>query len=79
MTFGGAYKRLSAVMKRAKAIFAAIAATAATLAGLDLTGIIPVMPASVAKWLVIIPSGAAVIVHLAEALKLQLDKIERDA
>lgn len=65
-------------MKQAKAILGAIAATAATIAGLDVGGLISVMPPDLAKWLVIIPSAAAVIVHVVEAAKLQLSKIEQD-
>ena len=47
-------------MNRLKAILAAIAALAATVAGLDLTGIVSVLPPDVARALVVIPSAAAV-------------------
>ena len=65
-------------MKRIQVILAAIAAIAATVAGLDLTGFVTVLPPEMAKWLVIIPSAAAAIVHLTQAVKLQLDKIGED-
>lgn len=65
-------------MKRIQLILAAIAAIAATIAGLDLTGFVTVLPPEMAKWLVIIPSAAAAIVHVAQAMKLQLKKIEED-
>lgn len=61
-------------MKRVKAITAAIAAVAATVAGLDLTGFTSFLPPEAAKWLVIIPSGAAAVVHLIEAIQLELAK-----
>src|SRR5690606_31022379 len=43
---------------------------------LDLTGFIAVLPPEAAKWLVIIPSGAAAIVHLVEAVGKSLDQLE---
>lgn len=76
MTFGGANKRLLGVMKRIQAILAAVAAIAATVAGLDLTGFVTVLPPDLAKWLVIVPSGAAAIVHIAQTVKLELEKID---
>lgn len=65
-------------MKRIQLILAAIAAIAATIAGLDLTGFVTVLPPEMAKWLVIIPSAAAAIVHIVQAVKLQLEKIGED-
>lgn len=55
-------------MKTTKAILAAIAAIAATIAGLDVSGFVSLLPASLATWLVIVPSAAAAIVHIAEAI-----------
>lgn len=60
-------------MKKLKAALAVVAALAATLAGLDLTGIIAVMPPEVAKVLVVVPSAAAVVVHLVGAFNRALD------
>jgi hypothetical protein len=60
-------------MKKLKAVLAVVAALAATLAGLDLTGIIAVMPPEVAKVLVIVPSAAAVVVHAVAAFNKALD------
>jgi hypothetical protein len=55
-------------MTKLKSILSAIAAAAATVAGLDVNGFIAVLPPEAAKWLVIIPSGAAVVVHIVEAI-----------
>jgi hypothetical protein len=63
-------------MKRAKAITSSIAAFAATVAGLDLTGFIDVLPPEAAKLLVIIPSSAAFVVHTAELFLTLLDKLK---
>lgn len=60
-------------MKTLKAVLAAVAALAATLAGLDLTGIIAVMPAEWAKVLVVVPSAAAVIAHVVQALRKAIE------
>lgn len=65
-------------MNRLKAILAAIAALAATVAGLDLTGIVSVLPPDAARALVVIPSAAAVVVHLIAAITLQLEKFKAD-
>jgi hypothetical protein len=61
-------------VSRIKSFLAAIAALAATLAALDLTGIIALMPQEVAKWVVIVPSAAAAVVHFAQSLRENLDK-----
>jgi hypothetical protein len=66
-------------MKRIQLILAAIAAIAATIAGLDLTGFVAVLPPEMAKWLVIVPSGAAAIVHIAQTVKLELAKLEENS
>lgn len=63
-------------MKRIQLILAAIAAIAATVAGLDLTGFVTVLPPELAKWLVIIPSAAAAVVHIVQSVKLELEKVE---
>ncbi|MGC4017506.1 MAG: hypothetical protein QM755_23775 [Luteolibacter sp.] len=55
-------------MKRAIAILSTIAAGFATLAGLDMTGFTAVLPPDVAKWLVIVPSASAAIVHFINAI-----------
>jgi hypothetical protein len=64
-------------MTKLKSLLAALAAAAATVAGLDVTGFIAVLPPHIAKWLVILPSGAAVIVHLVEAGIKSLESLER--
>lgn len=66
-------------MNRLKAILAALAVLAATSAGLDLTGIVSVLPPDVARVLVVIPSAAAVMVHLITATNLQIAKIKEGA
>jgi hypothetical protein len=63
-------------MKRFKAVLSAIAATAATIAGLDVTGFVTVLPYEVAKWLVILPSAGAAVAHVVEAVQAQLNKIK---
>jgi hypothetical protein len=65
-------------MNRLKAILAALAALAATVAGLDLTGITSLLPPDAARALVIIPSAAAVIAHLVSAIGLQFEKAKAD-
>lgn len=59
-------------MKTLKAVLAVLAALAATLAGLDVSGFIALMPPDVAKVLVIVPSAAAVVVHLIEGFRKNL-------
>lgn len=56
-------------MKKLKAILAIIASAAATLAGLDVNNYVSVLPPEVAKWLIIIPSAAAFVVHICEEAK----------
>lgn len=63
-------------MKTAKAILACLAAIFATISGLDLTGVLQLLPPDVAKWGVVIPSAAAVIAHFITAIKAQLDLLE---
>lgn len=65
-------------MKRLKFILAALAALADTLAVMDLKGIADLMPNEWAAWVAGIPSAAAVIVHLMQALNAQLAKWEQD-
>lgn len=55
-------------MKLAIAILGAIAAVFATLAGLDVTGFTAVLPPNLARWLVIVPSACAVLVHFIAAI-----------
>jgi hypothetical protein len=62
-------------MTRLKSILAAVAAMAATLAGLALACLTALLPPEVAKWLVVIPSAAAVVVHLAQGIRADLDKL----
>jgi hypothetical protein len=58
--------------KTIKAVLATVAAIAATVAGLDVTGFVSVLPPDLAAWLVIAPSAAAAILHAAEALQANL-------
>ena len=60
-------------MNRFKSILAALTAVFATIAGLDVTGIVALLPPEVAKWGVIIPSAAAAVVHLLESLGKSID------
>lgn len=52
---------------------ATLTAIFATIAGLDITGIVAVLPPEVAKWGVVLPSAAAAVVHLLESLGKSLD------
>lgn len=63
-------------MTKLKSLLAALAAAAATIAGLDVTGFVSVLPPEVAKWLVILPSGAAVIVHIVEGILESIKQLE---
>jgi hypothetical protein len=67
-------------MKTLKAVLAVVAALAATLAGLDVSGFIALMPPDLAKVLVIVPSAAAVVVHLIEGFRKNLpaDPVAKD-
>lgn len=56
-------------MTRLKAPLATLAAALATLAGLDLTGFLNLLPPQAAKWLVILPSAAATLLHLIDTLR----------
>lgn len=60
-------------MQRFKSILAFNAAIFATIAGLDVTGIVALLPPEVAKWGVIIPSAAAAVVHFLESLGKSID------
>lgn len=60
-------------MTRFKSILATLTAVFATIAGLDVTGIIALLPPDVAKWGVIIPSAAAAVVHLLESVGKSID------
>lgn len=65
-------------MKQLKSILAALAATLATVAGLDLTGFTHVLPPNIAAIAVVVPSAAAIIAHLCTALKANIDEVEKE-
>lgn len=62
-------------LKRIKSICAALAAFFVTLAGLDVQGLVAIFPPEYRGWLIAIPTGAAVIVHVLEAFPKLLDAI----
>ena len=63
-------------MKRVQHILAALAATADSIAILDLKGVLPLLPEGWAVWVAGIPTAAAVVVHLIQAVRSGVDQLQ---
>lgn len=66
-------------MSPLKSVLAALAALAATIAGLDVTGILPLLPPDLVppaalKIIALAPGAAACLVHFANSFRANLDK-----